>query len=266
MGCRTGKDESSGAHPRAGDRTDNCVVCCWCSVAGILLSGLAIASAEPPRHYPWTVDMPPDTVGQAQLLRTEPISGYFQPVQIRVPRRARVSLAMDGAFVQPQKSPVTAAMQVGQVYRFQVSNIPLNEGFEVYPTVEVINRLYPPPGEESRFPIPIELTFEDLELALAGKLVTRVIYLEPPDTALPRPTDLKQQRYFDVGARNNPWQIADELGRPMAILRLGGIVPDRDGPTDEFLFGSPPIWLYEMDLSQNHYWEPMQPSVSVGTK
>ena len=204
------------------------------------------ASAQsPPIHYLWRADMPPGVVGQSQLLRAEPLGGYFQPVQINGPSSARVAVAMDGVFVEPERTPILIGMQVGQVYRLQVSNIPNHEGFEVYPTVEVINRLHPPPGREHRFPLPIDLTLEDLELALSGKLVTRVIYLEPPDTALPRRVDPKEQRYFEVRAQDDPLQVADQLGRPMAILRLGGIVPAADGPSDEFLFHSPPVINFE---------------------
>ena len=259
MYSRAHTDESSRSFPRTASRFTRGVLRDAIAVAATLLAVITTAAnGEPPRHYPWSADMAPGTVGQGQLLSVERMAGYFQPIQIRVPSSARVSLAMDGTFVQPQKGAVTAGMQVGQVYRFQVSNIPLNEGLEVYPTVEVINRLHPPPGEEAHFPVPVELTLADLELALAGKLVTRVIYLEPPDTALPRSADPERQRYFDVGARNDPLRIADELGRPMAIVRLGGIVPDQHGPTDDFLFGSPPLLLYETGSPDDQDWEPLQ--------
>ena len=76
-------------------------------------------------------------------------------------------------------------MQIGPVYRLQVTDIPNNEGLEIFPTVEVIDRLYPPPGLALRFPIPIELTQDELELAARGAFVTRVIYVEDPHQALP---------------------------------------------------------------------------------
>ena len=78
-------------------------------------------------------------------------------------------------------------MLIGKVYRFRVTGIKRNEGFEVFPTVEVINRMYPPKGQATRFPIPIQLTEEELALAISGRFVTRVIYLEDPRTALPLP-------------------------------------------------------------------------------
>ena len=63
---------------------------------------------------------------------------------------------------------VLAGMLIGQVYRLKVANLVGNEGQEIFPTIEVIDRLYPPPGQEARFPIPIELTAEELATVNGG--------------------------------------------------------------------------------------------------
>ncbi len=131
-------------------------------------------------------------------------------------------------------------MLIGAVYRLRVTNIPQREGLEVFPTIEVVDRLYPPIGAEGRFPIPIELTREEIDLALAGKFVTRVIYLEDPLNASPVAEDPQEQTYFEAAVHDNPLEVADRLGRPMAILRLGGRVPEENGPDAAFLYGSPP--------------------------
>ena len=117
-------------------------------------------------------------------------------------------------------------MLVGSVYRFRVTDIPQRPGEEVYPTIEIINRLYPPIGEELKFPVPIELTQEDLQLALDGKFITRVIYLEDPRAAYARQEDPKTQYTVEASPRQDPLVMADRLGRPMAILRIGGRLPD----------------------------------------
>ncbi len=77
-------------------------------------------------------------------------------------------------------------MLVGSVYRLRVTNIPLRPGEELYPTVEVIDRMYAPRGREHRFPIPVVLDKEDLWRALDGAMVVRVIYLEDSQNALPQ--------------------------------------------------------------------------------
>jgi hypothetical protein len=170
------------------------------------------------------------------------LPGFFQPVEIKAPSGALVSLATTGQFDQPQKAPRRAGLLIGQVYRLRVMNIPRNAGMEVFPTVEVIDRLYAPQGQQQRFAIPVELTLEDLELALAGKFVTRVIYLEDPNCALPVRDDPGAQSWFEVGPKRDPLATADALGRPVAILRLGARVPGRhESPEASFLFGCPPF-------------------------
>jgi hypothetical protein len=174
------------------------------------------------------------------------LRGFFQPVEIKAPAGALVSLAAAGQFDQAQEAPLGVGLLIGQVYRLRVMNIPLKTGLEVFPTIEVIDRLYPPAGEQRRFAIPIELTQQDLELALEGKFVTRVIYLEDPRWALPVREDPGAQNWFEAGPGRDPLAVADALGRPVAILRLGGRLPEEaEGPEMGFLFGCPPFVEYQ---------------------
>ena len=175
--------------------------------------------------------------------------GYFQPIEIDAPAGASVAVAVEDQFTPPARAPVTAGMLIGSVYRLRVTGIPRHAGIEVFPTIEVVNRLYPPPGQELRFPVPVELTLQDLELAMDGHFVTRIIYLEDPKLALPAASDKKHQSWFEVGPHQDPLAVADRLGRPMAILRIGGRVPaNPDQPTGEFMYHSPALLL----LSGHH--------------
>jgi hypothetical protein len=156
-----------------------------------------------------------------------------------------VSLAADGQFGQPSPAPLRVGLLVGQVYRLRVTEIPLSPGLEVFPTVEVIDRLYALPDQQRRFPIPIDLSQEDVQLALEGKFVTRVIYLEDPQRALPVPEAGLPQSWFEVAAGQDPLAVADALGRPVAILRLGARLPDQGAEPDAgFFFGSLPYVKY----------------------
>ena len=222
---------------------------CWASVAGrilmVVILGLAarpLGAQEPPVHFLYPPGLPPGAIGSQQLQRGGPLAGYFQPVEIRAPDGVLISLAEEGRFTTPQPVPLRVGMLVGQVYRFCVVNVPLREGAEVFPTIELVNRLYPPRGQEVRFPIIIELTRDDLYQALAGKFVTRVVYLEDPARATPVRQIDKSQGWFEVGPGKDPLAVADVLGRPMAIVRLGGRVPDQPEALDMgFLFGCPPL-------------------------
>jgi uncharacterized repeat protein (TIGR01451 family) len=207
----------------------------------LVLSAVTLGVAqEPPVHYLHQGIMPPGAIGAVQLQRGGPLPGYFQPVEIRAPQGVRVSLAAGGDFAPAEPAPIRVGMLIGQVYRLRVTNIPLHEGEEVFPTVEVIDRLYPPRGQEVRFPIVLELTFDDLLLALDNKFVTRVVYLEDPRTALP--TREHGQEWFEAPPGKDPLALADTLGRPMTIVRVGGRMPGRDtGPDPNFFFGCPPL-------------------------
>jgi len=209
-----------------------------------------LAQAQGPAiHYQNHAMMPPGMIGQGQLLRGGPLAGYFQPVQIVPAGNAQVSPVREGQFIAADSGPLTVGLLIGQVYRFQVTGIPFHEGQELYPTVEVIDRLYPPAGSKTRFPIPIHLTQEELEFALSGRLVTRVIYLESPRTALPVSQQAGDQRITDANKQDDPLQIADALGRPVAILRIGSRIPAENRPSDSFLFGSPPLETYRSTAS-----------------
>lgn len=228
------------------------------SIAACILAGAVTllgplsdrASAQTPAPHPLpkvnyllNSDAPPGVVSAATLLRRQPVQGYFQPVSVSGPEKLEVALAQNGQFLPPLPAPVKVGMLIGAVYRLRVTNIPLRPGEELYPTIEVLDRLYTPRGREHRFPIPIVLEQEDLIRALDGGMVTRVIYLEDAEIASPIPDLPGSQRVTDVGGNDNALQVADQLGRPMAILRIGSRVPtDLQGDLSAFLYNSPP-WM-----------------------
>jgi hypothetical protein len=129
---------------------------------------------------------------------------------------------------------------VGQVYRFRLSEIPLHQGVVLYPTVELIDRLYPPAGQAIKFPVPVEFTEQELDMAARGMFVTRVIYVEDPLRAMPD-KQLAGQPWFEVGESEDPLAVADQLGRPIAILRLGGRDWGATNNDPRANYGCPPL-------------------------
>jgi hypothetical protein len=186
---------------------------------------------------------PTGMIAHAQAAGRKPGVGTYTAVSIIGSKGLKVGLARDGQFLPPIDAPVTTGMLVGGVYRFRVTGISDRSGFELYPTLEIIDKTYPEPGREHRFPIPVFLTDEDLQMALDGALVTRVIYLEDSENADPVSTKPGTQLTIDVGANENALRTADVLGRPLAILRIGSRVPaDLTGDLTDFLYGCPP-WV-----------------------
>jgi hypothetical protein len=174
-----------------------------------------------------------------------PMPICYQAVEFIGPPGTQLSVAAQGAFLEPQPLPQVASLLVGPLYRIRITGLTGEAGREVFPTVELIDRLCPPPGQELKFPIPIELTEDDLQLALSGHFVTRVIYVEDPALALPAVGDPEHPSWFDIGPGLDPLKEAKHWGRPIAILRMGGRLPDSTrGPDMHFLAGCPPVVLH----------------------
>ena len=215
------------------------LVFAWLSMA------TGLPAQEPPVHYLHQGVMPPGAIGSRQLQRGGPLAGFFQPVEIKAPAGALISLAVANQFDEAQPDVRKVGLLIGAVYRLRVSNIRLAEGAEAFPTIEVIDRLYAPPDQQLRFAIPIDITEEDLRLAIDGKFVTRVIYLEDPRNALPARDNPQSQGWFEAAPGQDPLAVADGLGRPVAILRLGARIPTAGEAADpSFFFGSPPLVAY----------------------
>ncbi|MFV0443687.1 MAG: hypothetical protein ACK5Q5_08965 [Planctomycetaceae bacterium] len=215
----------------------------------LLLSAAPLAScaqearlnlAPRPGHYtPLDQNEVPGKVARWNLIAKPALAGYFQPVQIRLPSEGLVSFYSPE---QPQpvltQAPSQASLLIGPVYRVRIAGLPEFPGIELYPTIEVTDRLHPPSGREDEFPIPIEITREEVEAALQDRMVTKVIYLESPQNASVMDQLDNRILTFDAPGHTNLLDAADQLGRPVAVLRLGGRTPDPNNPQD-LLLGPP---------------------------
>ena len=214
-----------------------------------VLVGLACSTSvfaqDRPVHWLHSGAMPPGAIGRQRLMRRGPLSGFCQPVEIRAPKGARISSAAGSSFEEGRVGKLLVGLPIGPVYRFKITEIPEHPGLELFPTVELIDRTYPPPGLALRFPVPIELTLDELLLAADGRFITRVIYLEDPLLAPATTQDGEQQPWIEARQGEDPLVVADYLGRPMAILRLGGRVPESNQSNAAFLYGAPPAIIYD---------------------
>ena len=233
----------------------------WLLILSLSLLVTNHATAQQQQRHPlFPAGLPTGYVGQGALLQPLPMQGYYQPVKVILPEGTAVAFAVNDSFFVPQEAPVQVGLLVGHVYRFQITQIPYYSGAELYPTLEMINRLYPPPGKENEFPVEIEITQEDLEFALSGRLVTRVIYLEDPLNALATRGEEKATLSLTVEPSDHPLMEAQRKGRPMAILRMGNrqLVPGET--STELFFGSSPwLRLPSRDQPSPIVPQPMQP-------
>lgn len=209
--------------------------------AAILMTTLLLATATTAqdRYFPLNHRQPTGMAAEWSVLTHPQKYGYTQPVEIKVPSAGHITYYQGS----PQnavltQSPSKAGMQVGHTYRVKLSGMPEFPGAELYPTIEILDRLHPPAGLIERFPIPVEITAEEIEIVLQDRMVTKVIYLEQPDLATPISQE-ERLRVVDLPATANLLHAADERGRPMAILRIGGRTPDPLSPVDSFYSASP---------------------------
>jgi len=132
--------------------------------------------------------------------------------------------------------PADARLGVGFTYRIRISNMPEFPKRSLYPSIELLDRLHPPRSKADRFPIPIAFTEDEIELALSGRLVTKVVYLEQPQLAVPLEEPLPTAT---IEPAVNLLKEADRRGRPMAIVRIGGRQPGGEAVWDFVGRGGP---------------------------
>ncbi len=219
------------------------------AVLALLLACTSVQAQDRPVHWRHAGAMPPGAIGRQRLARGGPLLGFCQPVEIRAPKGTRIAPAAGSEFLEGRADQLLVGLAIGPVYRFRITDIPGNPGMELFPTLEVVDRLHPPPGQSLRFPIPIELTQEELLSAAEGRFITRVIYLEDPALALP--VDDNQQRWVEARPGEDPLVVADHLGRPMAILRIGSRVPETNESSTAFAYGAPPVQIFDQPQIKN---------------
>jgi hypothetical protein len=169
-----------------------------------------------------------------------------QLISFNVPEGGIVEIATESGFTPNEAVPNIFGLLQGEVYRFKITDLPYTRGGVLYPTLELLSTLTPPPGREADFPVPIELDREDIRLALAGNLITRVVYLEPPHNAIPVDSTAKQGEILsEAPVSIDPVTFAESRGRVIAILRVGSRVPDQQTDLSAFCFGYPGVTFPE---------------------
>jgi hypothetical protein len=217
-----------------------------------LLTGCALLGLVPAAHaqqfrptdgkqFPLNQNAPLGMAGEWAVLAGQVNPCVLQPVRVTLPTSGTVTF-FEGS---PQRgfalaAPAQASLQVGRVYRLKLSDLPEWPGVELYPSIELVGQLHPPPGQADNFPIDVTLLEEELRWAAEGRMITKVIYLEQPNRVLTQHLN-GQPRVLDLAPSQNAVAEADLLGRPVAILRLGGRTPDPYRPDPAFFGPGGPV-------------------------
>ncbi len=129
---------------------------------------------------------------------------------------------MQGCDVRTFDTPIAVGLRPGYVYRFRVSGFEKYPRLSLWPTVEVIGTLQMPlPLCAKNHPAPIVFSEQDIDRALNGAFITKVIYLEHPDKAVPVATQPDQPLETEVPPGRDLLMEAREKGRPLMIVRFG---------------------------------------------
>jgi hypothetical protein len=212
----------------------------------LLVLLLGASSVGQVRHNRVRSDMAPGLAAERFRKADPDLARVSQPVRIVAPAETTIDVLSNESVLTTSQSKVTMGLAVGPVYQVKISGLNLYESVELYPSIELLGRLYPPKGMQNRFPIEIAITRDDLLQVIDGSMVTKVIYLEHGDMVVPHRHSPDQQPTFDVGANEDPLRASETLGRPMAILRIGSRVPLNGNPADTIrTIGPAPILLSE---------------------
>ncbi len=194
-----------------------------------------------PLYQPLHARMPPGQAAYMKNFGERPQCPYYQAFQVKLPSEGQVTVYHSGVQTIPLNGTTQAGLLVGHVYRLQIKDMPELAGMELYPTIEVLDRLHPPPGRETAYPVPVEFSLDELEAAAAGGLVTKVVYLEQPDLASPK-AQTDRIPTATLHSRANVLAEADRVGRPLAIVRLGSRLPVNPAADSDFYgTGAPAI-------------------------
>ena len=149
------------------------------------------------------------------------IPDAVQPVEIRPPEGARIAIETAEGWSPLVAGPLRRGLVVGRAYRLKVAAIAGHEGHELFPSIRVLAKLATPPGNAWRFPIEITIDADDLDAAVAGGHVRRVVYASCESEG----RDVVPASWFDVKPGDDPLEVARTLGDPVAEVVIGNRIP-----------------------------------------
>ena len=155
-----------------------------------------------------------------------PVPAPVLPGKILAPPGVRVTAYPGSPIARLLDTPAVLGFRPGYIYRLELSNLPYHPGTTLYPEVEVRGTLLPRAGMKYMdFPAPITFSPADIEKALGGAVVTKIVYLEDPEKAIP--TEMNPDRPIEYPNPTEDEAIKSALasGRLVAIVRLGNRNP-----------------------------------------
>lgn len=169
---------------------------------------------------PHAMMMPP------QFGAAMPVPAPVLAAKVIAPKGVRVTVYPGSPLARIHETPAVFGLRPGFIYRMELSNLPYQPGRVLYPEVEVRGTLVPRPGMKyMEWPTPLLFTTGDIERALNGSVITKVIYLENPEKAIPAEFGLNAPVELQADSEETAVKDAIASGRLVAILRIGSKIP-----------------------------------------
>ncbi|HEY1190287.1 MAG TPA: hypothetical protein VGE74_21825, partial [Gemmata sp.] len=186
------------------------------------VAGVGVAPPGGPLGSPRTMPGP----GLLQPGMGAPVPAPLVAAKFLVPKDVRVTAFPGTSQSHIYAAPAVMGLRPGYSYRFELSNLPYHPDQTLYPEVEVRATLVPRPGMKYMdYPLPLVFSQADIEKALKGAVVTKVIYLEDPEKALPTEVGPNAPVEMPDATDEAAIKAALENGRLMAIVRMGNRKP-----------------------------------------
>jgi uncharacterized repeat protein (TIGR01451 family) len=175
-------------------------------------------------------------------------------------------------------APVVAGLRPAMRHRAQLTGLPNRPGASLYPTLEVRGTLQLPVRlRAADYPAPVPFTEADIEQALAGIMVTKIITVEAPEKSGGLAQEAGQIVEWNVEPERDAIEVARGLGRPVLIVRIGQREPDaqelarmRPGsilyPGETALPPAPPVAKGGYGPTYPGYPYPLPPSIAFGPR
>ena len=149
--------------------------------------------------------------------------------RVIAPKGVRVAVYPGSPIARIHETPTLLGFRPGYTYRLELTNLPYHPGRVLYPEVEIRGTLVPRPGMKYMdWPAPLLFTQNDIERALLGSVITKAIYLEDPEKAIPAEFGLNAPVELPADSEEIAIKEAFASGRLVALLRIGGKRPEAE--------------------------------------
>jgi uncharacterized repeat protein (TIGR01451 family) len=157
-------------------------------------------------------------------------------VRLSGPPGMKVTIYRGGPVGEMLNTPCVVGFRPGYRYRIELGDLPAQlrptaasvppgvqaAPLTVIPSLDVIGSLRPLPSVHPwSQPASIVFTEDDFNTVRAGSVVTKVVVLERPETAVPVATTCDTPFELTVPPNLDPMQEAQKHGRPLLVLHMG---------------------------------------------